>query len=112
MIYSRSRKNGATAVLVDRPVDCSVPQLIVNDTLIAFGKISQYWRKHFRCRLPASQQQWKNHLKNMIASILRAGCENPADVLATQGNLNNHIGVPIMLSRLSAEHRFAVIEMA
>lgn len=106
-------KKGASAVLVNRPLDLPVPQLIVSDTLDAFGKISAEWRNRFQLPVVGvTGSNGKTTLKNMIASIMRAASQNnPAAVLATEGNLNNNIGVPIMLSRLNQEHHFAVIEM-
>lgn len=53
----------------------------------------------------------KTTTKNMVASILRAHTQDPSTVLATEGNLNNHWGVPLTLLRLHSRHRFAVIEM-
>lgn len=106
-------KKGASAALVSRQVNSAIPQLVVNDTLAAFGKISQIWRQRFSIPIiGVTGSNGKTTLKNMIASILRAACHNDAaHVLATEGNLNNNIGVPIMLSRLNEQHRYAVIEM-
>lgn len=107
-----SIKKGAKAILVDHPISFSIPHLIVKDTLLAFGKISEAWRDQFNIPfIGVTGSNGKTTLKNMIATILRAACANPTEVLATEGNLNNNIGVPIMLSRLNAQHRFAVIEM-
>ncbi len=47
----------------------------------------------------------------MITAILQAACDDPTDVLATEGNFNNNIGLPLTLARLNTHHRFAVIEM-
>lgn len=105
-------KKGASAALVAHPVNSPLPQLIVNDTLIALGKISQFWRARFDLPIVGvTGSNGKTTLKNMIASILRAACHHERHVLATEGNLNNNIGVPIMLSRLDKDHRYAVIEM-
>lgn len=106
-------KKGACAVLVDHAVDLPIPQLIVKDTVLAFGKLSAIWRDQMTIPvIGVTGSNGKTTLKNMIASILRAAYQNDASyVLATEGNLNNNIGVPMMLSRLNANHRYAVIEM-
>ena len=106
-------KKGASAALVSRKCDTAIPQIVVEDTLDAFGKISELWRDRFSLPIiGVTGSNGKTTLKNMIASILRAACDNNEDeVLATEGNLNNNIGVPMMLCRLSEKHRYAVIEM-
>lgn len=105
-------KKGACAVMVDNSCDISIPQLVVKDTIEAFGKISEHWRSRFTLPIiGVTGSNGKTTLKNMIASILRAACQNDAAVLATEGNLNNNIGVPVMLCRLNENHRYAVIEM-
>lgn len=104
-------KKGAAAALLSRPSDCPIPQLIVKDTLAVFGQISEHWRDQFTLPIiGVTGSNGKTTLKNMIASILRAATSE-REVLATEGNLNNNIGVPIMLARLSEQHRYAVIEM-
>ncbi|MHB1949784.1 MAG: UDP-N-acetylmuramoyl-tripeptide--D-alanyl-D-alanine ligase [Gammaproteobacteria bacterium] len=104
---------GASGAIVNRPIDSPIPQFIVEDTLTAFGKISALWRARFSLPvIGVTGSNGKTTLKNMIASILRAACNNDASqVLATEGNLNNHIGVPMMLCRLNDKHRYAVLEM-
>lgn len=113
LFIEEAHQKGAVAALVSRPLDCAIPQVLVNDTIEAFGKISQFWRERFHLPIVGvTGSNGKTTLKNMIASILRAAClDNASQVLATEGNLNNNIGVPMMLSRLSTEHRYAVIEM-
>lgn len=105
-------RQGASAALVSRHIDSDIPQIIVEDTLNALGKMSVLWRNTFSPTIiGVTGSNGKTTLKNMIASILRAACANDNDVLATEGNLNNNIGVPMMLCRLNAQHRYAVIEM-
>lgn len=106
-------QKGAAAILVDHEVETTLPQLIVKDTLEAFGILSKAWRNSFSIPfVGVTGSNGKTTLKNMIAAILRAACDNNQEqVLATEGNLNNNIGVPIMLARLNAKHRYAVIEM-
>lgn len=106
-------KKGASALLVNRPLDLPVPQLIVDDTILALGKIAGSWRDTFSLPvIGVTGSNGKTTLKNMIASILRAACWNDAKkVLSTEGNFNNNIGLPLTLSQLNADHRYAVIEM-
>lgn len=88
--------------------DIAIPQLVVNDTLLALGYIAQLNRNNFdKPVLAITGSSGKTTVKTMIASIL-AECGN---VHATKGNLNNHIGVPLTLLQLNAHHDFAVIEM-
>ena len=106
-------QRGACAALVSQHIESPLPQLVVEDTLLAFGQLAHLWRMHFSLPLVGiTGSNGKTTLKNMIASILEAACDNNAkQVLATEGNLNNNIGVPIILSRLNEQHRYAVIEM-
>jgi UDP-N-acetylmuramoyl-tripeptide--D-alanyl-D-alanine ligase len=97
----------------------ALPQIVVDDTTKALGRLGNYWRRQFDIPLVAvTGSNGKTTVKDMLASILRAAVntevhgENPdAGVLATRGNLNNHIGVPLTLLELRREHRYAVIEM-
>lgn len=110
---AEAAKKGANAALVERQTDVSLPQIIVPDTLEALGKLSLNWRERFNLPIiGVTGSNGKTTLKNMIASILRAACHNnPAQVLATEGNFNNNIGLPLNLLRLNEQHRYAVIEM-
>jgi UDP-N-acetylmuramoyl-tripeptide--D-alanyl-D-alanine ligase len=106
-------KQGASAALVSHKVDAPIPQLIVDNTLDALGILSANWRNRFNIPLiGVTGSNGKTTLKNMIASILTAACQQNHDqVLATEGNLNNNIGVPLMLLRLNKNQRYGVIEM-
>lgn len=100
--------NGYHALMVERPCQSDLPQLIVADTRLALGRLAQCWRKRLSVKLIAlTGSNGKTTVKEMLASILR-GCGN---TLATQGNLNNDIGVPLTLLRLQPDHQFGVIEM-
>lgn len=89
----------------------NAPLIEVNDTLTALGQLANHWRRRFSLPLVAiTGSSGKTTVKEMLAAILRQQAGNDA-VLATVGNLNNHIGVPLMLLRLQASHRYAVIEM-
>jgi len=99
---------GAVAALVDHEVECDLPQLVVDDTLIALGRFAAAWRSRFSMPvIGITGSTGKTTVKQMIASILG----ELGETLATQGNLNNDIGVPLTLLRMREEHRFAVIEM-
>lgn len=108
-----AEKKGAAAVLVDHATSATIPQLIAKDTIDALGKISTLWRNRFTFPLiGVTGSCGKTTLKNMIAAILVAACDGKRDaVLATEGNLNNAIGVPLMLTRITDQQRFGVIEM-
>lgn len=85
--------------------------LVVQDTRLALGKLAAYWRSKFAIPTAAvTGSNGKTTVKEMLASILRAAAGSDA-VLATEGNLNNDIGLPLTLFKLSAQHRYAVIEM-
>lgn len=99
----------ACGMVVERPVkDINVPQWVVPDTTAALGQIALLNRQAFTGPLIAvTGSSGKTTVKEMIAAILRES----GDVLATKGNLNNQIGVPMTLLGLNSLHRFAVIEM-
>jgi UDP-N-acetylmuramoyl-tripeptide--D-alanyl-D-alanine ligase len=111
---------GAAAAMVDRgagEVRTPLPLIIVDDTRLALGRLAAHWRGRFSMPLVAlTGSSGKTTVKEMLAAILRhtagAGRAGAADpVLATRGNLNNDIGLPLMLLELTQEHRYAVIEM-
>ena len=117
---SQAAQSGAAAVMVNadsykehHPV--LSPQssvLVVPDTRLALGQLAAYWRKQFTIPLIAiTGSNGKTTVKEMLASILREAAGSAEAVLATQGNLNNDIGVPLTLLRMNAAHRYAVIEM-
>jgi len=88
------------------------PMLVVEDTRLALGQLAAYWRKQFVIPLVAiTGSNGKTTVKEMLASILRVAAGKVSAVLATVGNLNNDIGMPLTLLRLGTEHRYAVIEI-
>ncbi|MFC0251246.1 UDP-N-acetylmuramoyl-tripeptide--D-alanyl-D-alanine ligase [Massilia consociata] len=103
---------GVAAVVVHAlPAGWTLPAIVVPDTLVALGRIANAWRKHYAIPvIGVTGSNGKTTVKEMIASILAAAFGDEAR-LATQGNLNNEIGVPLTLFRLGAQHRAAVIEM-
>ena len=114
-------KSGAVAAMVNKESYeakgieekySSFPVLAVEDTRLALGQLAAYWRKQFAIPLVAiTGSNGKTTVKEMLASILRVAAGKKSAVLATTGNLNNDIGMPLMLLRLNAEHRYAVIEI-
>lgn len=99
---------GAGALLVSRKLAIDLPQLVVSDTRLAFGELAAWVRKQVPARVVAlTGSSGKTSVKEMTAAIL-AQCGN---TLYTAGNLNNDIGVPMTLLRLTPEHQFAVIEL-
>ena len=100
---------GACAVVVDvMQKGISVPQLVVEDTTRALGLLGALNRKAFSGPVVGvTGSSGKTTVKEILASIL--ACRGK--VLATRGNLNNHIGVPMMLLDIESSHQYAVIEM-
>ena len=105
-------RQGAAAVVVERAAEnLAVPALIVPNTRVALGEIATCWRQRFAIPvIGVTGSNGKTTVKEMIASIL-AEEFGVLNTLATQGNLNNEIGVPLTLFRLDEHHRAAVIEL-
>ncbi|MCV1803361.1 UDP-N-acetylmuramoyl-tripeptide--D-alanyl-D-alanine ligase [Escherichia coli] len=104
----QAKAGGAGALLVSRPLDIDLPQLIVKDTRLAFGELAAWVRQQVPARVVAlTGSSGKTSVKEMTAAIL-SQCGN---TLYTAGNLNNDIGVPMTLLRLTPEYDFAVIEL-
>lgn len=102
-------KQGAAAVLISNENANVTSAIIVTDTRLALGKLAQYWRQKFELPLVAvTGSNGKTTVKEMIAAILVAA---KGSVLATKGNLNNDIGMPLTILKIRAEHAAAVIEM-
>ena len=112
---------GAGAALVDADwaalhSDAVFPLLVVADTRQALGMLSGAWRRRFSLPLIGiTGSNGKTTVKEMCASVLRAWMQEKglpsAAVLATSGNFNNDIGLPLTLLALTAQHRAAVVEM-
>ncbi|SDK85759.1 UDP-N-acetylmuramoyl-tripeptide--D-alanyl-D-alanine ligase [Pseudomonas indica] len=100
---------GAVAALVEREVpNVELPQLVVRDTRMALGQLGALNRQVFAGKVAAvTGSSGKTSVKEMLANILRT--QGP--VLATRGNLNNDLGVPLTLLELAPEHQGAVIEL-
>ncbi len=105
---------GAAAVMVsDATLANQIKHgLLVKDTRIALGLMAEYWRQQFAIPVIAvTGSNGKTTVKEMITSILRAASGSADAVLATQGNLNNDLGMPLTLLQVNAKHQYAVIEM-
>ncbi len=103
-----ARQAGACAALVASQQEDALPQLVVADVVIAFGKIATYWRQHSDAKVIAiTGSNGKTTVKEMVTAITKQ-C---GLVTATQGNLNNELGVPLTLTRLTDSTDYAVIEM-
>ncbi len=103
---------GVAAVVVEElPEGWTLPALVVNNTLTALGQIANSWRAQYAIPvIGVTGSNGKTTVKEMIAAILAAAYGEEAR-LATRGNLNNEIGVPLTLMRLEASHKAAVIEL-
>jgi len=118
---AQAAAEGAAAALVDEAWadahgDVVLPLLVVEDTRLALGSLAAYWRSRFAIPLiGVTGSNGKTTVKEMCASIMRAQARGDgygADVvLATVGNLNNDIGLPLTLLGLRNTHRAAIIEM-
>lgn len=117
-----AREQGAVAALVKKGVDrgdlpAGFGWIEVCDTRLGLGQLAACWRARFSLPLVAvTGSNGKTTVKEMIACIFHKATINEGDaaagrVLATIGNLNNDIGVPQMLLRLTKQHAYAVIEM-
>ena len=106
-----ARAAGAVAALAERGLaEAGLPGLLVPDALAALQQLATAWRRRFTLPLIAvTGSNGKTTVTQMIASILRAADGEAA--FATQGNFNNHIGLPLTLLRLREHHRRAVVEL-
>jgi len=105
---------GAPAAIVSAPRPAlALPQLVVADPLAAFQAIARAHRRGFSGPVAAvTGSAGKTSTKNLLALLLGASPDaHDSPVLATEGNLNNHLGVPLTLTRLDpGRHRYAVVE--
>ncbi len=116
----RAAEAGAAAVCVsrlpsgevrDRLAALGCPVLRVDDTLAAFHRVARHHRRTMPALLTVAitGSSGKTSTKEMLAAVLER--RYPGAVLKTQGNTNNHFGVPRNLLRLAAGHRAAVLEL-
>jgi len=101
-------RNGALVALVEERQDCDIAQIVVADCKHAMGQLANYWRRHCNpCVIALTGSNGKTTVKEMLYQILA----RQADTLATMGNFNNDIGLPLTLFQLKPEHQFAILEM-
>ena len=108
-----ARSRGAAGAVVDARYrePAPLPVVQVDDTRQALGRLGRHWRARFSPAVIAvAGANGKTTTKEMLAAILRAHAGEDA-VLATRGNLNTDIGVPLTVLRLTAAHRYAAIEL-
>ena len=112
---AQAAAQGATAVLCEPSGEAAaraaqLPALVVPDSRIALGELAAGWRAQFAIPLIAvTGSNGKTTVTQMVASILRAHAHEAAH--ATQGNLNNEIGVPMTLLALRPQHSISVVEL-
>ena len=103
-----AKENGAIAAVVSKVFAEDLPLIIVEDTRIALGELAAAWRRKMGpLVVGVTGSNGKTTTKELVAAVLGV----TGSVLYTEGNLNNDIGVPLTLLRLTEEHRFAVVEM-
>jgi UDP-N-acetylmuramoyl-tripeptide--D-alanyl-D-alanine ligase len=105
---NEAEKMGAVAVIISKPVSTNLPTLLVDDTQTALADIAHWHLNNIKPTVVAiTGSNGKTTTKNMLANILSL----KAPTLATKGNLNNHLGVPMTLLTLEQKHQYAVVEM-
>ena len=99
---------GAAGALVSKPADLPLPQVAVDDTRLAFGRMARAWRENFGVPVVAvTGSAGKTTVKELIAGIVGIG----RDICVTEGNLNNDIGLPLTLMRVDESHAAVVVEL-
>lgn len=105
---AKAKANGAAGAVVSSIVADDIAQIMVDDAKLALGRFGAAWRNSKNVRVVGiTGSNGKTTLKELIAACL--GSQAPT--LATHGNLNNDIGMPLMLARINDEHEYAVLEL-
>ncbi|WP_353571016.1 UDP-N-acetylmuramoyl-tripeptide--D-alanyl-D-alanine ligase [Candidatus Albibeggiatoa sp. nov. BB20] len=104
----KAQQQGAIALLVSQAVSTDLPQIIVQDTRLALGQLAHFWRQQFD--IPAIAVTGSNG-KTTTKEMLKAIFAQQGQVLATEGNFNNDIGLPLTLFNLAEHHDSAILEM-
>ncbi|WP_424411411.1 UDP-N-acetylmuramoyl-tripeptide--D-alanyl-D-alanine ligase [Pasteurella sp. PK-2025] len=109
----QAQQQGAVALVVEKiNPQISLPQLVVKDTRLALGELAKWVRQQVNpLTVAMTGSSGKTTVKEMTASILQKSAGDSENVLFTEGNFNNDIGVPLTLLRLTPKHQFAVIEL-
>ena len=103
--------NGAAALMVERQLDVKVPQLLVKDCRKALGDLARWWRQQWAGKvIGITGSNGKTTTKQLMAAMLAEHLGGADQLLATRGNFNNEIGLPLTLLELESE-AIAVIEM-
>jgi UDP-N-acetylmuramoyl-tripeptide--D-alanyl-D-alanine ligase len=104
----KAKASGAAGAVVSSCCEDDIAQIAVDDTKLALGRFAAAWRQSKKIRVVGiTGSNGKTTLKELVAACLSA----KAPTLATAGNLNNDIGMPLMLARIRDDHQFAVLEM-
>lgn len=108
-------QKGAAGALVTRinpNIPDDFPQWLVHDVPYAMGILAREWRSRFSIPVVAiTGSNGKTSVKNMVSDILKTHTQNSEMVLYPERTFNNHIGVPLTLSKLNEKHRYAVLEL-
>lgn len=109
----QAQSAGAAMLLVHQKIDTDLPTVLVKDTRIALGLLGAFVKQKIRALKCAAitGSNGKTTTKELLSQILRQFSPAENSVLATAGNFNNDIGLPLTLLRLSAQSRFAVVEL-
>jgi UDP-N-acetylmuramoyl-tripeptide--D-alanyl-D-alanine ligase len=104
----KAERSGAAAAILNKNFTSKLPHVLVDDTRLALAQLAGAWRDKVTAKIVGiTGSNGKTTVKEMTAAVLGVA----GSVLFTKGNLNNDIGVPLTLFRLSEYHRYAVIEM-
>jgi UDP-N-acetylmuramoyl-tripeptide--D-alanyl-D-alanine ligase len=109
---AEAERRGAAGAVVEQRQSCDLAQVEVSDARRALGQWGKSWRARFSISVIAvTGSNGKTTVKEMIASILAQELGDRAELLVTEGNLNNEIGLPLTVLKLCDRHRIAVLEM-
>ncbi len=109
----QAENSGAALLLVDRQTATTLPSVLVKDTRIALGLLASFVKQKIaglKCAA-ITGSNGKTTTKELLSQILRVFGGSDASVLATAGNFNNDIGLPLTLLRLTEQNAFAVVEL-
>ena len=105
---AEAREKGAKALIVSESIKDSQPKIQVKNTLLALGQLASAWMHQFDpVTVAVTGSCGKTSVKEMLMNIL----SQQGNTLATEGNFNNEIGVPLTMLRVEQDHQYAVVEM-
>ena len=105
---NKAGASGAAGAVVKRKTDASLAQITVDDTRLALGRLAAAWREQLAATIVGVTG---SNGKTTVKELIKACLQQQGPTFATRGNFNNDIGMPLMLVRIKAKHRFAVLEM-